>query len=222
MRSTRAIALFIVLGIVTCSAQSSPEEDPICDRQGSKKVDIADDDATILGFSIGHTSLDEVQAKLGKATIERVSHDEESDVAICYVSSADGTVFAVYSGAMGGWKDITSFALWSREVRFPNVSRCTSSTEVSRALTTKSGIRLGLTAAELKRIVGVPSKVSDFSMKYDYACRRKMTQDEITSFITTNNLDVKKYGYFDRMSWIDVRFKTATVSRVEVGRTESW
>ena len=59
-------------------------------------------------------------------------------------------------------------------------------------------------------------------MKYDYACRRKMTHDEITRFITTNNFDVKKYGYFDRMSWIDVRFKTATVSRVEVGRTESW
>src|ERR1700720_1188485 len=115
MRRKQLIAILIVLGIVTCSAQSRREEESICNGQGSRSVEIADVDARILGFTIGRTSLEDVQAKLGKAMIVRVSRDEESDIAICYVSPVDGTVFAAYSGAMGGWKDITWFALWSRE-----------------------------------------------------------------------------------------------------------
>jgi hypothetical protein len=187
MRSKQAIAVFLMLGLVACLAQSRREEEPICDWQGSTRVDIADGDGTILGFTIGRTSLEDVQAKLGKARTYRVSHDEESDVAICYVSPADGTVFAVYSGAMGGWKDITWFALWSHEAVFPNVSRCAKSAEISRHLATLSGLGLGLTAAELKRRVGTPTKDTGSSMKYDYVCRQRMTEDEIKGFKTVNN-----------------------------------
>ena|ERR1700720_1800125 len=90
MRRKQLIAILIVLGIVTCSAQSRREEESICNGQGSRSVEIADVDARILGFTIGRTSLEDVQAKLGKAMIVRVSRDEESDIAICYVSPVDG------------------------------------------------------------------------------------------------------------------------------------
>lgn len=219
----RLIALFVVLGVVTCSSQSRSEEEPLCDQHGSKRVDIPNADATISGFTIGRTSLEDVQAKLGKARIVRVSREEESDVQICYVSPADGTVFAVYSGAMGGWKDITRFALWSREAAFPDVSSCTASSDISNALATQSGLRLGLSAPVLKRIAGAPSRVSGSSMmKYDYACRRKMTEVDVKQFKSVNNWDVTSDPYFDRMSWIHVYFSKATVSHFEIGRIESY
>lgn len=218
----QVVAVFLMLGIVTCLAQTRRAEEPICDRQSSKRVDIADGDAMILGFAIGRASLENVQVKLGRTETYRVSRDEESDVAICYVSPADGTVLALYSGAMGGWKDITWFALWSREAVFPNKSRCAKSDEISRHLITQSGLGLGLTAAELKRIAGTPTKVSVFSMKYDYVCRQKMTEDEIKGFKMRNNWDVSSDPYFDRMSWIDVHFKNAIASRIEIGRIESY
>jgi hypothetical protein len=47
-----------------------------------------------------------------------VSREEESDVSVCYISPTEGTVLVLYSGATGGWTDITRFALWSREHRF--------------------------------------------------------------------------------------------------------
>jgi hypothetical protein len=221
MRLKRTFAIFLVLGIVTCIAQNQREKKPLCDSQG-KGVDITDGDATILGFAIGRSSLQDVQAKLGNAPTERVSREEESDIVICYVSPTDGTVFAVYSGAMGGWKDITWFALWSGEAPFPNRSNCTTSSKVSQNLATASGLRLELTAEELKRIAGTPSKVSGSSIKYDYVCRRKMTQDEISGFKVSNNWDVTNDPYFDRMSWIDVHLKDARASRVEIGRIESY
>lgn len=218
----QAIVVFLMLEIVTCLAQTRREKEPVCDRQRSKRVDIADGDATILGYTIGRASLDDVQAKLGKTETYRVSREEGSDVAICYVSPADGTVFAVYSGAMGGWKDITWFALWSLEAAFPNTSRCAKSVEISRHLVTLTGLRLGLTAAELKRIAGTPSKVTSSSAKYDYVCRRKMSEDDIKGFKTANNWDVTSDPYFDRMSWIDVHFKNAIATRIEIGRIESY
>jgi hypothetical protein len=221
MDPNRIMAAFLILGMMTCAAQTRRDEEPLCDQQGAR-VEITDDDGAILGFAIGHASLKDVQAKLGSARIERVSREEESDVAICYVSPADGTVLVFYSGAMGGWKDITWFALWSGKAAFADASRCTPSAQVSQNLTTASGLRLGLTQGQLNRIAGTPTKVSGSSAKYDYLCRRKMSQEEITRFKTANNWDVTTDPYFDRTSWIDVYFKDAAASRIEIGEIESY
>jgi len=139
-------------------AQTRREDEPYCDEKSAKKVGITNADATILGLAIGRASLKDVQAKLGSANVTRVSREEESDVSICYVSPADGTVLVFYSGVMGGGKDITWFALWSREAAFPHTSQCTPSKLVSRSLGTQSGLRLGLTKADLERIVGKPTE----------------------------------------------------------------
>jgi hypothetical protein len=97
------MAAFLILGMITCAAQTRHEDEPLCDQKGAKRVEITDDDAAILGFAIGHASLKDVQDKMGSARIERVSRDEESDVAICYVSPADGTArsFGSENGIFG-------------------------------------------------------------------------------------------------------------------------
>jgi hypothetical protein len=175
-----------------------------------------------LGLLIGGASLKDVQAKLGSAKITRVSREEESDLSVCYVSPRDGTVLVFYSGAMGGWKDITWFALWSSTAAFPHSSQCSTSAKVSHDLTTSSGLRLGLTHSQLEGIAGKPTRVRRSSVNYDYICRQKMTDEEIKGFKTANNWDVTKDPYFDRMSWIEVYFTNGKASRIEVGRTESY
>lgn len=221
MHRKRVMAAFLILGMITCSAQTRREEEPLCNQQGTKRVEITDADATILGFAIGHASLVDVQAKLGSAKIERVSREEESDTAICYRSPADGTVLVFYSGAMGGWKDITWFAIWSREAAFPHASQCASSTLVSQSVSTDSGLRLGLTKNEVAEIAGRPTKVGPTSSKYEYLCLQKMTEEQIKGF-KANNWDVTKDPYLDRMSWIDVRYVNSAAARLEIGRIESY
>lgn len=216
------MATYLILGLITCAAQTHHEEEPLCDQQQVKRVEIADADATILGFAIGHACLNDVAASLGSARLERVSREEESDVAICYVSPADGTVLVFYSGAMGGWNEITWFALWSGKIAFANASRCTPSTRVSQNLSTVSGLRLGLMQGQLNRIAGTPTKASVSLAKYDYLCRQKMSQEEITGFKTANNWDVTTDPYLDRTSWIDVYLKDTKASRIEIGKIESY
>jgi hypothetical protein len=166
MRHANKTVLFLLLiTAVGATGQTNPGDEPFCDSLSAQKVEISDADATILELRIGRASLKDVQAKLGSANLTRVAHGEESDVSICYVSAIDGTVLVFYSGAMGGWKNITWFALWSREAAFPHASQCMSSKAVSRSLHTKSGIRLGLTKADLEQIAGKPTEHSAQSVK---------------------------------------------------------
>lgn len=216
------VFMLVVLGTVSSSAQTRRENEPDCNQHSARKMEIADADATILDLAIGRASLKDVQAKLGSAKVTRVSSEEESDIGICYVSPADGTVLVFYSGAMGGWKDITWFALWSRTAAFPHTSQCTPSAKVSQSLSTRSGLRLGLRQAQLKEIVGTSSTVEGSSLKYDYVCRQRMTDEEVKSFKAVNNWDVTSNPYFDRMSWIEVHFTNAAASRIEIGKTDSY
>jgi len=221
MRHFSLVAFSLLLALsIPSSGQTRRDEEPYCDDT-SKRVEIADADATILGLTIGYSSLKDVQAKLGAAETARVSHEEESDISVCYTSPIDHTVVVFYSGAMGGWKDMTRFAIWSPEAAYPHASQCASSELVSKSLATASGLRLGLTKKELEKIAG-PTKVGSASAKYEYLCRRQMTPEEIAGFKDANNWDVTKDPYFDRMSWIDVRYANSAASRLEIGRIDSY
>lgn len=220
LRKGAVAAVLLVVGF--CSAQTRREDEPFCERSNKSKVEIADADATILGFKIGTSTLKEVQAKLGQAKPTPVSREEESDVSICYISPVDGTVLVFYTGVMGGDEDVTRFALWSRQAAFPRSSQCTSSNVISHSLSTKSGIRLGLTKEDFETIAGKPISPTSNPVKYEYLCRSKMTEDEIKGFKSANNWDVSADSYFDRTSWIKAWYGKATISRVEVGEIESY
>ncbi len=223
MRRVSKTVLFLsLITAMGAPGQTTPEVEPYCDAPSTTRVEIADADATILGLTTGRASLKDVQAKLGSATVTRVSHDEESDASVCYRSPLDGTVLVFYSGAMGGWENITWFAIWSREAAFPHASQCIPSKVVSRSLHTQSGIRLGLTKADLQQIAGKPTGHSPQSVKYNFLCRRKMTEDEIKRFKNIDNWDVPSDSYFDRTSWIEVWHKDSAASRIEIGRFDSY
>ncbi len=184
---------------------------------------ITSEDAAVLGLVIGRTTLKDVQTKLGAAKVMRVSRDEESDVSICYISPQDGTVLVLYSGVMAASSNaITWFGLWSKEAAYRGRSHCTPSTLVSRNVATRSGLGLGLTQEQVHTKLGNPTKAGPVSAEYEYLCRRKMSDEEIKGFKTGNHWDVTADPYFDRMSWINVRFMNGMVSRLEVGEIESY
>jgi hypothetical protein len=209
---------FVGIGL----AQSGHHGEPECSQAAGKRSEITNADATILEFTIGSTSLKEVKARLGEATEFRLSRDEESEVAVCYRSPKDGTVLAFYTGSMGGWKDVTGFALWSRAAGFQQKAKCAESTLVSRDLATGTKLRLGMSRKELEAVAGKSSKFSAGWASYDYVCRRKMTDAEIRGFKDGNNWDVKSDPYFDRVSWITVKFGGPTASRIDIGRFDSY
>jgi len=216
------ITVLATAAIIPSAAQQRREKEPLCEQNGAERVQISDADATILDFTLGNTSLKDVQQRMGSAKVERVTKAEESDIAICYVSPKDGTVLIFYSGAMGGWEDLTWFALWSRKAAYPRVASCTPSESVFHNLTTRSGLRLGLSQREANQISGTPTKISRSTMKYDYICRQRMTEEQIKKFKAVNNWDASDDPYFDRVSWADIHVGREGAFRIEVGRYESY
>jgi hypothetical protein len=215
--------IFVFLIALICTAQTRRENEPYCDaKNGAKRVEVAPADLEILGLRVGYSTFKDVRAKLGPAKETRVSREEESDVAMCYVSPSDSTVLIFYTGVIGGGEDITWFAIRSREASFPHTAQCSASKLISRSLSTTSGLRLALTKSELQTIAGIPTQTKPTLDKYDFICRRKMTPDEITGFKTANGWDVSKDPYFDRMSWIRAWYKDSRASRIEIGEIESY
>jgi hypothetical protein len=221
IRKALVLALFIVASSASW-VQKPSDDDPPCGEPGIGKLQLTKEDTTILGLTIGSASLENVKARLGKTGSLPIGGSASASTTICYVSPTDGTVLTFGSSDLGGHVDVTEFALWSREAKFPNVSACKPSKLVSRSISTSSGIKLGLSAQQLTDIVGTKPKTRPVSVHYELICRRKMTPDEIKGFKTGVNWDITANPYIDVSSFVDARFSSSGTSHIAITKVESY
>ncbi len=220
-----AKALLLTLFIMTSStppSQTLTEQGPECSEERVGKVQLTKEDITILGLTIGSASLKDVEARFGTTASLPTHGSVSASNTICFVSPTDGTVLTFGASGLGGFVDVTEFAIWSREAHFPNVSKCRPSKLISRSVSTLSGIRLGLSVNQLTSIVGTQPTTNHAVTSYDMACRQKMTADQIKGFKTANNWDVTKSPYFDVSSSVDARFSGSGAFRIHIAKTESY
>jgi hypothetical protein len=213
-------ALLLALLIVNVAASPIParsDDEPECTKQGLGKLQLAKEDLTILGLTIGSTSMTDVQAKLGQAQVLPVHGDVSASHTICYMSPTDGTVLTLgTNGPGGGYVDLSEFAIWSREAKFSNVSACSQSKLVSRDLSTPSGIKLGLSLKQLNNIVGKRATTQRAVAHYELLCLQKMTPDEMKHFPASG---VAERPYFDVFSSVDAYFAGAGASRISITKS---
>ncbi len=209
--------LLLLLLVRSVGAQALPGE-PKCTAEGKGKLQLTREDTTILGLTIG-ASLKAVQAKLGAAKSLPTHGYASASNTICYVSPDDGTVLTFGAGPMGGFTDVTEFALWSRDAKFPNTSMCTRSTSVSAGLATASGIRLGLQQADLTNIIGKTPTTRRNRTSYEFLCARKMTKTEAERFSEDGSKDDP---YFDLTSSVTIYFLNSRTTRIEIYKGESY
>ena len=136
------LALILAITCVGAAQQDDPEKAPLCDMVGSA-LQLTAADTTILGITIGKSSFADFEGKLGPAQTSPRN-------AFCYSSPVDCTILTFRTGPMGGFQFVTQFGLCSREANFPNPNACTPSQRLSNALSTDSGIRLGLNIQEVE------------------------------------------------------------------------
>jgi hypothetical protein len=114
------------------------------------RLDLASTSAN--GLTLGKSTLDDVEKKLGHARRFRLEKGEESSVGLCYLAS-DGRVAVVFaSGPMGGWKDLDTLYLGTVSALTQagaSCARATGSVEAS----TQNGIRPGMNPAVLCSIL---------------------------------------------------------------------
>lgn len=135
---------------------------------------------SILGVKLKQDTLNDVQRQLGKAEVQHNGGDAAASASAVYYVGADGTVLAIISvSEMGEGRQVTSdFHLVRKEsdaiysptypeyvVRREDRPKCSRLSSLSR-MTTTGGLRLGMTADQVRRRLGPASQETASEISY--------------------------------------------------------
>jgi hypothetical protein len=130
----------------------------------------------ILGLSLTTLGFDDVAARLGKAAVVERGDASYSRSQACYFSgSGSDTIHLIFEGGEGGSSTVYIFR-GGPDWKGSNL--CVRSNRVSSDLATGTGLRLGLSRAEVEAILGKPDSVHGNRVSYCRAFKRKATKEE--------------------------------------------
>lgn len=213
MRNSRHLLAWILWAtFCTSSVASAP--------QGIRHEKLSNVHLTILGFTIGQHTLEDIQKVLGKAKF--LTRREQAPKRICYVSGEkqNDTIVIFEAGPIGGWEMLTAITIASGKVSFKERSSCTVASQVSTNVSTEGGLKLGLDRAGLEAILGNPSRAHGSTLHYEFRAREKMTEKQIQKLAKL----WPKVGddpYMDVSSDVeaifssDSRLESVTISKIE-------
>lgn len=141
----------------------------------SGKAGLSTRNFTIAGVSLEKDDPKQVESKLG-----RVKSVERGDAStgreqLCYASSKGSeNLYLIFEY---GEVDAT-FYLFAGGRSWTGREYCASTAKVSKALSTPSGLKLGLTRKQVEAILGKPDFAADGRIVYSRETERKTTVDE--------------------------------------------
>lgn len=180
-----------------------------------------DSHLTILGFTIGEHSLEDIQNKLGRTEI--LPAKEQAPVQICYRSNqkSDRTIIVFEAGPMGSWKYLTTFRLISNKVKFSEKDKCKTSTVVFKNIQTESGIKLGINPDQLRAILGKPTKEINDNIFFLYEAQRRLLEKE-TRKMDTQQLNERAYPVVDISSYVHATFLNSKMVSISITKIETY
>ncbi|MHB8844612.1 MAG: hypothetical protein ACYC7L_07645 [Nitrospirota bacterium] len=189
-----------------------------------KQSDIDESHLTLMGLTIGKSTLSDVIGKLGDTEFFKSDEKEHADDRICYRSDSkiDEIVVIFDAGALGGWSTITSVTLaYADKANVVDTRSCKRIALVKRQASTKSGIRLGIDLSELERILGKPNEIENEIASYHYYSQKRMSDKEVRRYENLGT-GVRNYPYFDVMSGVEATFRNSRLVLVTIHKTESY
>ncbi len=183
----------------------------------------------VLGITVEGTTLQEVQRSFGTTDMRHNGGDAAAAaVAECYVGS-DGTTLVLLSGEMGGGTIITHFQLLAREAlasysdddsyAVPADKRpgCAALNALSRTTATGGRLKLGMSAAEVKRLLRIPSQKGDGYWEYLWEGKVRMTPQQMESWHARRGED-----FFVRGRTLRVEFSAGKVVAIRAWQVTTW
>jgi hypothetical protein len=130
------------------------------------KEQISREHVTVLGLTLGENTLFEAEHRLGPAKAISVGHD---GVVICYRSARRKDDMMIAFGAdTHGDQKLISFQLIAGQQPFKAKGKCSPSPLISNEAATKSGLKLGVSNAIVKKILNAPMTETNGHLIIDY------------------------------------------------------
>jgi hypothetical protein len=189
----------LLLSLISLSASASEKKVIVVLNDGTQVSGVkviskkqSDNELNLAGIVVGESKLSDVRKKFPSGNIFHDGDAGNSVYVLCY-QGKDGTIAAFESsGEMGGADHIVTFAsVMGKDTSYRFKQHCLMSDSINREIKSFTGLHLGMTKADVKKIMGTPSKEISTLILYNYEVNEAKTSGtaEINS-----NLDVRFTG----------------------------
>jgi len=184
--------------------------------------EIGADSFKIVGLNLVALEFDALGAKLGEADIVERGGGSIARSQVCYVSpSGSQAVHLVFE--LSEYQ--STFYLFSEGPDWKGGRLCKGNKSVSVGLATASGLRLGLSHAEVESILGVPDLVVENRLIYDREVRRKTTPEEFKdlrqNYGVSEQQAHKEFDLYEGSVYIEARFAESRVKYLAVSMSRT-
>jgi len=139
-------------------------------QKGTYEEEIDISHLTVTGLTLGKSTLTDVRNKLGMAAYYKNKLDgDEADDELYFSSNikGDDTVMVFSSGTYGGWEYIDGFSIITLGQIDTRQIKPAPSPLITKQISTRSGLRLGISPNELETIMGKkPSAIKGNTIFY--------------------------------------------------------
>lgn len=164
-----------------------------------------------LGFTLGKTTLADVQAKYGKSIAKKCSREEEAGKEMCYISAGkDQTRVVFEAGFSGGWKELDGYKVIAGNLVRPCYRQCPKASQMTSDVQTEGGLKLGLTREQLVALLGPPKQTRGNKLSFEWQSRQAMTKEQREAESKTFKSPVTD-AYYDVQDTIEVTLADSKV-----------
>jgi hypothetical protein len=177
---------------------------------------------SVLGFTLGKSTLDDVTQKLGPSPVRRCLPGDSESKEVCYVSSGYGpeTVVVFEAGFSGGWSELDGYKIISGPIRPSCDQQCPAIAVGRRDIRSGGGLRLGLTRREVLTLLGTPIRSTRDRLEFQWLSCQPMTREETEREAASFKSPVRPY--FDVQDTIEVTLSQSRVVRLDVHHVVSY
>lgn len=193
-------------------ANTSPED-----------VEVSDQNFRIAGIPLGEGMFQALAAKFGKTSLIERGDGASGRVQACYAASReDGHTYLVFEEREVGF----AFYLFENGPTWLGKDKCVSSKNVSKSLTTESGLRLGQTPEEVIGILGQPTRRFKEELRYFLVTKKKAGSEDLEqarrdhSELSEQEIQ-NQYGTFDLSVYISAKFQNSELVYLAVSKSET-
>lgn len=169
----------------------------------------------LMGFTLGKSTISDVQKKLGASQVGRCSGEEEASKEICYVLRGPQHNRVYFeAGVSGGWSQLDEFRVVSGSEQ-PTCQLECMSIAIGSDVQTSGGLRLGLGRSEVLNLLGPPNSTSGNKLTFQWQSRKPMTKEELRK----SGQNPVTYPFWNVVDTINILLKDSRVVAFDVGHS---
>ncbi len=169
----------VILAVFSSYATASIASETTVSNRENRLADVGIASRTVLGITLGRSTLNEVQEKLGPAKLWSSGDAATAEQKVCYVTKSRRPVVVVFASnsEMAGPPEnqVTDIRILRSEA-YAERSKCVAIS--AENIRTPNGLELGINGETVRKILGIPSRGTPAKPIYFWSVDRPLPKSD--------------------------------------------